>query len=180
MNKRSNLLTVFALILIFFIGSTLCYAQKKTKESIMDDVSFNLLIEDTIEQFGLEAKTMSTKGAGGWSDSEVGPTIYQRGYWRYSPEFDTPATPPINATISYLTWQWSVVNYTQGLLVYICDSNFNGCVDVSTYGTGATTAFNGWPASTNFIMAFGVPGTGTIIPYIYGKSDTVNVSWQNY
>jgi len=162
--------------------------------------SFNLLIEDTIEQFGLEAKTMSTKGAGGWSDSEVGPTIYQRGYWRYSPEFDTPATPtiyqrgywryspefdtpatpPINATISYLTWQWSVVNYTQGLLVYICDSNFNGCVDVSTYGTGATTAFNGWPASTNFIMAFGVPGTGTIIPYIYGKSDTVNVSWQNY
>jgi len=38
MNKRSNLLTVFALILIFFIGSTLCYAQKKTKESIMDDL----------------------------------------------------------------------------------------------------------------------------------------------
>ena len=119
--------------------------------------------------------TMASGGA--WSDSEVGPTIYQKGLWYFSPAFNAPSTPPGTATISYLSWRWSVVNYRSDLITYICNSALTGCINVSTLGVGGTSAFNGWPASTQFIMAFAIPGSGTIFPYLYGQSNTINVSW---
>ena len=167
------------LVVSMMLGASMSSAESKTKSVKMEDVTFNVIENDDGDAFGLSAETMSMATAGSWSDSEVGPTIYQKGYWRFSPNFTPPAMPPSNATITYLSWQWSVVNYPYGLIVYVCDSNLNGCWDVSNMGIGGTTAFNGWPASTNFIMAFGVPGSGTIIPYVYGQSDTMNVSWSN-
>ena len=127
--------------------------------------------------FRLSAEMASSRSAGSWTDSEVGPSLYQRNVWRMSPTFNTPATPPSGALITYLSWQWSITNYPYGLLVYICDTNYQRCGDVSSFGSGATDFFNDMPASTNFLMAFGVPGSGTIIPIARGQNDTINVSW---
>ncbi len=178
MNISFRLLLTSACAVTLMIGvSTIHAKDEKPKTIKMDEVEFNILEEDGRFLKGLPAEMQSRASAGAWSDSEVGPTIFQKGLWYFSPVFNAPITPPGAAKISYLTWQWSVVNYRSDLITYICNSALTGCINVRFLGSGATTAFNGWSASTQFVMAFAVPGSGTISPFIFGQSNTINVSW---
>ncbi|WP_333653581.1 flagellar protein FlhE [Dissulfurispira sp.] len=114
--------------------------------------------------------------SGAWSDAKVGPDAYSKGYW-YCADFNpTGQYVPPNATITLVSWQWSVLNYRSDLLVYICDSY--GCQNISSLGIGTTTYFNNRSANQTFGLCFGVPGSGSVVPPIYGQYDRVNVSWQ--
>lgn len=176
MNAKLFFSLLMAYILCLSASATFSYA--KNDEAQLDNNKYILLNDDSRNQFGLSAESASLASGGSWSATELGPTIYQRGSWRNSPVFDAPVAPPSNTTISYLSWQWSVVNYTSGLLVQICNYPITHCLDVKSLGVGGTHAWDGWPATTNFVMRFGVAGSGIITPYIYGQNDTINVSWQ--
>ncbi len=177
--KRSYCWSIMVGCVFFAVVSvSLSFTKDAVQETVMGESKFELLEDDSYNQFGQSAEEVSRASGGAWSDTEFGPTIYQKGYWRYTPQLNAPATPPSGATITYLTWQWSVVNYRSDLLVQICNDPVTHCLDVSSLGIGGTNAWDGWPANTNFKIRFGIAGTGTITPYIYGQNDTINVSWE--
>ncbi|OPY03603.1 MAG: Flagellar protein FlhE [Syntrophorhabdus sp. PtaB.Bin184] len=127
----------------------------------------------------IELPASLVQRAGAWSDVEVGPTLYQRNWW-YKTTFSRGSiyVPP-GSLISQVAWQWGVTNRYDGLLVwlgYVSGGNFY-YIDISSWGSGTSTAFNTLPADMDFEIWFGYTGTGMLNPPTYGQSDTVIVSW---
>lgn len=117
-------------------------------------------------------------GAGAYSSTAVGPTIYSKGYW-YTASFPPVGTIPPGSKISTVYYTWSTSYIPTGLLTYLCyDSTLSLCTQLYSQ-SGSTTFFQTYNklAGNTFVLAQGVPGSGALSPVMYGNMDQVIVNF---
>lgn len=131
-------------------------------------------VNDPIENL-MDYQSLLTGGA--WTNSAVGPTMYQKGIFYYLnllPVGSVPAT----ATITSVVYSWGLSYKPAGLITYLCHNTTSACLNVTSVQSSSTTAFNGLAANKKMIFAFGVSGSGSLTPTVYGQTDQVIVNYQ--
>ncbi|MEJ2417736.1 MAG: flagellar protein FlhE [Exilibacterium sp.] len=88
---------------------------------------------------------------GGWASSQEGPWVHRVGTLYSSPLLISPEALSVNAKITRVSWSWEVENYRPDLKVYLVDVNESpGCLNISRWGKGDTSVFNGRCANHQF------------------------------
>lgn len=113
---------------------------------------------------------------GAWANSAGGPTIYSKGIYYYL-QLNPVGTIPATATITSVVWSWGLSYKPTGLISYLCHDTTSTCINITTRASGSDTSFNGRFANKKLIFAYGVSGTGTMLP-AYGQVDQVIVNYQ--
>ncbi len=95
----------------------------------------------------LNASTTTTSNAAAtaastysWLKSSDLPSQYQKGFWVKAQL--TPSGVPTAGSISNVFWQWSLGSYVYGQVVYLCYNDGYDCLDISSMGSGNSSAFN--------------------------------------
>ncbi len=125
------------------------------------------------------AISAATVMSGGWGNNGGGPTIYSKNYY-YGLTLYPSGVVPANATITNVSWSYGVSSRPTGFQAILCNYNNGGallCGDITSWGSGATSYFNGYSAATPMVYYFAVNGTGTLSPYVFGMNDSVSVTW---
>jgi hypothetical protein len=99
--------------------------------------------------------------------------LYTKNTWYYGGTMQAPAT--VSGSITNLQWHYQTsYPIPVGHIEYLCDTTWGQCIDVTSLGTGSSTAFNGRPARDIFQFAFAVSGTGSLSSYYFtGKNISV-------
>lgn len=158
---------VFGIVLLVFMGPV--FAQTGSVAATVQIVP----METSTPVGNLAITTLASGGA--WANSAGGPTLYSKNVWYYL-YLNPVGSIPANATITTVSWSWGLSRIPSGLTVGLCHQTA-GCGNVTSYGTGTTSAFGGWPANQQMSFAFIVSGTGTMAP-VYGQVDQVIVNYQ--
>lgn len=122
-------------------------------------------------------------GAGAYSSTAVGPTIYTKGYYYYA-NFPPVGSIPPGSIIggpgvipNAVSWSWSTSYTPPGLVTYLCyNSSLTYCLQLTSQ-SGSTSVFNNKPAGNTFVFAQGVAGSGALYPVMYGNMDQVIVNF---
>lgn len=115
-------------------------------------------------------------GSGAWANSAAGPSLYSKGIYYYLNIYPVGSTPS-TARISNVSYTWGLTYKPAGLIVYLCHDTTSYCTNVTSSGTGTTSVFSGRYANRKMIFAFGVAGSGAVLPVAYGKMDQVIVNY---
>ncbi len=117
---------------------------------------------------------------GGWTSSQEGPWVHRVGTLYSSPLLISPEALSVNAKITRVSWSWEVENYRPDLKVYLVDVNESpGCLNISRWGKGDTSVFNGRCANHQFKLYFYIDGVGSINPPVRSLQNTLCVDWKN-
>ena len=98
--------------------------------------------------------------AGNYQSSVALPVIHSKGYL-YTADLPVSRHAPSAATVSNVSWNWSVVGWPQGLEVYICHAS-GACLDISRQRVGSTARFSKVLASRKFYYALRVGNAGRV------------------
>jgi len=110
-----------------------------------------------------------------WIKASDLPSQYQKGFWVKAQL--TPTGVPTAGSISNVFWQWSLGSYVSGQVVYLCyNDGYN--LDISSMGSGNSSAFNGLSANHSFWYYLYVNGSGSMLnPPVIGGRGSVTVSY---
>ncbi|WP_432261708.1 flagellar protein FlhE [Cupriavidus sp. TMH.W2] len=112
-----------------------------------------------------------------WTGSVNGPALYGRGQRAVSPPI-LPASvlPQSEGVITSVRWRYSFARTPPAeLQAYLC--NARRCV-LLLEAEGKTDAFVGDDATKGFVFAFRVPGQGSLVPVLQGRSNEVVVGFR--
>ncbi|WP_306855259.1 flagellar protein FlhE [Cupriavidus necator] len=112
-----------------------------------------------------------------WTGSVNGPALYGRGQRAVSPPIlPTGVLPQSEGVITSVRWRYSFAKAPpQELQAYLC--NAQRCV-LLPQAEGKTDAFLGDDATKGFVFAFRVPGQGSLVPVLQGRSNEVVVGFR--
>ncbi|SOY70296.1 flagellar protein FlhE [Cupriavidus taiwanensis] len=112
-----------------------------------------------------------------WTGSVNGPALYGRGQRAVSPPIlPTGVLPQSEGVITSVRWRYSFAKTPpQELQAYLC--NAQRCV-LLPQAEGRTDAFLGDDATKGFVFAFRVPGQGSLVPVLQGRSNEVVVGFR--
>lgn len=112
-----------------------------------------------------------------WTGSVNGPALYGRGQRVVSPPIQpTGVLPQSEGVITSVRWRYSFAKAPPvELQAYLC--NAQRCV-LLPQAEGKTDAFFGDDATKGFVFAFRVPGQGSLVPVLRGKSNEVVVGFR--
>ncbi|WP_454738821.1 flagellar protein FlhE [Cupriavidus necator] len=112
-----------------------------------------------------------------WTGSVSGPSLYGRGQRVVSPPIQpTGVLPQSEGVITSVRWRYSFAKTPPvELQAYLC--NAQRCV-LLPQAEGKTDAFSGDDATKGFVFAFRVPGQGSLVPVLRGKSNEVVVGFK--
>jgi flagellar protein FlhE len=120
--------------------------------------------------------SQAANAGGAYSSFAVGQTILTKNtaYYDYFPVI---GSPPSTGPLTSVSWSYGFSSRPAGLLVYLCQTGI-GCLDVTSYGSGTTTAFNtaGGHPNGQFFLYYGVNGSGGMSP-VYSNNNNVIVNW---
>ena len=81
-------------------------------------------------------------GAGAYSSTAVGPTIYTKGYYNYAYFPPVGPIPPGSTIGAWVNWSWSTSYTPPGLVTYLCyDSSLTYCQQLTSQ-SGSTNIFS--------------------------------------
>lgn len=112
-----------------------------------------------------------------WTASVNGPALYGRGQRVVSPPITpTGVLPQSEGVITSVRWRYSFAKTPPvELQAYLC--NAQRCV-LLPQAEGKTDAFSGDDATKGFVFAFRVPGRGSLVPVLQGRSNEVVVGFR--
>ncbi len=112
-----------------------------------------------------------------WTGSVNGPALYGRGQRAVSPPIlPTGVLPQAEGVITSVRWRYSFAAIPPAeLQAYLC--NAQRCV-LLPQAEGKTDAFFGDDATKGFVFAFRVPGQGSLVPVLQGRSNEVVVGFR--
>ncbi len=140
----------------------------------------------TVALIALSAQSADARSrpdtSGGYTNTVVGPTIYQTNDIYQSTDMVPLTGTPSTGTIGSVSYSWSYLTYPTGYTFYFGLCDHYRCVTLgSSYGggsSGSTTAFAGDNALTDFAFYFDVYDTTThTITPCYGARDSINVNY---
>ncbi|CAJ95058.1 Flagellar biosynthesis protein [Cupriavidus necator] len=112
-----------------------------------------------------------------WTGSVNGPALHGRGQRAVSPPIlPTGVLPQSEGVITSVRWRYSFAKTPPlELQAYLC--NAQRCV-LLPQAEGKTDAFFGDDATKGFVFAFRVPGQGSLVPVLQGRSNEVVVGFR--
>ncbi|WP_354685717.1 flagellar protein FlhE [Cupriavidus necator] len=112
-----------------------------------------------------------------WTGSVHGPALHGRGQRVVSPPIQpTGVLPQSEGVITSVRWRYSFARTPPvELQAYLC--NAHRCV-LLPQAEGKTDAFAGDDATKGFVFAFRVPGQGSLVPVLQGRSNEVVVGFR--
>lgn len=122
------------------------------------------------------ANALASGGGGAWAGTTVGPTEFTKGVWYSAPTINPIGIIPSTSVTNWVSWTYSFERYIVGQRTVLC--NYARCVEISGVGQGGTSQFNGDSPNSQFVLYFGVTGTGSISPSIAGRQDQIIVTYQ--
>ena len=171
-----------ALAIISSVLVTNSMAMAKNNEDLKD--GFN---PEEIKIIQLEPSTvLNSEGGiaafastGAWTDVIINPNITIAGSWILGPLMLAPSGTPSTSIVQNITFQWNIWNYRSDLITYLCESTLNQCIDVSgDFGAGASIQQANIPANRAWRYVFGIPGSGSVNPVLYGQNGSIAVTFQ--
>jgi flagellar protein FlhE len=114
---------------------------------------------------------------GSYSVDMVSPTMYSKNIVYVTP-FPLPPHVKARVTINSVRWKYSTRTQPSGFEAALCWKNSKTCINVSRYGSGQSTDFNGRDAMQPFLLQFQVAGTGTLSPPVVGESAQIIVNYR--
>ncbi|QEZ44316.1 flagellar protein FlhE [Cupriavidus oxalaticus] len=112
-----------------------------------------------------------------WTGSVNGPALHGRGQRAVSaPIQPVGVLPQAEGVITTVRWRYSFAQTPPvELQAYLC--NAQRCV-MLPQAEGQTSAFSGDDATKGFVFAFRVPGQGSLVPVLQGRSNEVVVGFR--
>lgn len=187
MKLRTSLVTIFGILIFIFAQ----YSQAaQSGQTILKVVVEPMGISPALGQAAAiipeaaPSTSLSTSSAvatlassGAWSNNGGGPTIYSKNLW-YGLILYPVGTIPSNTTITSVSWSYGVSYRPSGFITLLCQNgSVQTCGDITSWGSGSTGYFNGLAANQPMAFYFGVSGTGTLYPPVYGQNDSVIINW---
>ena len=181
MKTKMKLLSVSLLSAAVFL-SPLASAEKDGKKG-KPVKNFD---PDKVEMIHLDpAQALDSSGiisfasSGAWSDLVTNPNVYSAGSWVFGPLLEAPSSTPGSSSVQNITFNWNIWNYRSDLITYLCESTLNTCANVSGwFGGGVTVSAYNIPANRSWRFIFGVPGSGSLSPTLYGQNGSVAITYQ--
>lgn len=178
-----HLLKTTALLYTMLCFSQLSFAQTQSDTAtVQSGPAFEIYsgpIEDGPDPASAMTPIFMTSSAS-WSNSAAGPTLYSKNIWYYL-KLNPVGTVPSNATIQSVYYSWGLSIKPAGLIVYLCHNSAETgpCANVTNIQNGSIDVSSiTLLANQPWIYAFGVDGSGTLSPPVYGQTDQVIVNYQ--
>lgn len=194
MKLRTSLATLFGILLFVFAQySQAAQSGQTILKIVVEPIGISpafdqavAIIPDAAPSTSISASSTSQRpssgvvtaaSSGAWANNGGGPTIYSKNLW-YGLILYPVGTIPSNATITSVSWSYGVSYRPSGFVVQLChNGSVQYCGEITAWGSGSTNYFNTRAANQPMAFYFGVAGTGTLYPPVYGQNDSIIVNW---